>query len=150
MTDAPDDLDASLAALEATQKRSHRIFRRAVLTNVGALLALASLSATLVLLGAASHTHDLWLYRNLITIGGLTTLGLLGHLSAVRAYQIVVERDALLLEQTRKRVELSRALDELRDQMRPLVDAMREAHAHGVAVVIQPVGIAPPKLPVLN
>lgn len=142
-----DDLDAALAGLEATQKRSHRIFRRTVLISAGLLLALAVLNVVLVLL---SPIHDPWLFRNLIAIGGLTVLGMLGHLGATRAYQTVVDRDALLLDETRKRVELSRVLDEVRDQMRPLVDAMHEAHAKGVALVIQPFDIEPLKPPVLN
>lgn len=134
MTDLPDDIEASLTQLGEKQAESHRAFRRVTLLAAGAFLLLALLDAILVLIGAIRGLHDPWVYRNLITIGGLTGLGLMGHMGAARAFQVVVQRDAEVLEGLRKQAMMAAALDE----MRPLMAAIEEARIKGVPLLIPP------------
>jgi hypothetical protein len=137
MTDEPD-IEASLADLEKSQKRYQRVFRRATLAALGALLLLAAVNVLMVVVGAIGPIRDPWFYRNLTAIGGLTLLGMMGHLGATRAYRALVERDAELLDSYRKRAALEKVLGEMRDEISPLMAAIDDARAKGVAVVIHP------------
>lgn len=133
MTDLPDDIEELLAKVEATQKRSHRVYRRVTLLAAGMLLLLALLNAGMALMGA-SFVHDPWLYRNLIAIGGLTLLGMMGHVGAVHAFHVLVGHDAELLKHMRREAELAMVVDE----MRPLMAAITDARARGMSLVIPP------------
>jgi hypothetical protein len=133
MTDDAE-IEVILARLAATQAKSHRVFRRTTLTSAGALLLLAAINAAFVLLGGGA-----WVMRDLVMVGGLTCLGMLGHLGAVTAYQVVVQRDAELLDGLRKQAEMATALDEVR----PLMAAIEEARIKGVPLLIPPGSVAP-------
>lgn len=138
MTEPEEDIEALFAKMEAAQKRSHRIFMRVTVTSVGTFLLLAAVNAAFVVLGGGA-----WVPRDLVAIGGLTTLGMLGYLGAVRAYQVVVERDRQLLERYRKEA----ALAETVDAIRPLMAAIEDANARGVPLLIPPgsITVAPPR-----
>jgi hypothetical protein len=137
MTDEPD-IEAVLERVAKAQAKSHRVFRRTTLTSLGALLLLAAVNTAFVMLGGG-----VWVMRDLVTIGGLTVLGMMGHLGAVRAYQVVVQRDSELLAGFRKQAEMAIALD----GVRPLMDAVEDARTKGVTLLIPPSGLPPPPDP---
>lgn len=129
MTDLPDSTEELLASVEAKQKASHRVFRRVTITSMGTLLLIAALDTLFVVLGGGA-----WFWRDLVAIGGLTVLGMLGYLGAARAYQVVVQRDAELLEHMRNEARLAVAVDD----MRPLMAAIEDARQKGVPLLIPP------------
>lgn len=135
MTDEPDDIEASLDSLEATQKRGHRTLRRVILISLGALLALAALNATLVTVGGP----DRWLMRNFGAIFGLTLLGTMGYVHTAHLYRMVVRLDAELMEAFRRQGQMAEALE----GVRPLLRAIEDARAKGVGLLIPP-GELPP------
>jgi hypothetical protein len=137
VTDEPD-IEEVLERVAKAQAKSHRVFRRTVLTSAGALLLLAAVNIIFVALGGGP-----WVFRDGVTVGGLTMLGMLGHLGAVRAYQVVVQRDAELLAGFRKEAEMAIALD----GVRPLMDAVEDARTKGVTLLIPPSGLPPPPDP---
>lgn len=129
MTDEPDEIETALASLEATQKRTQRQFRRAVVASLGTLLLLAVIDAGFVLLGGG-----VWVHRDLVTVGGLTLLGMLGYLHTSTAYRMIVRLDAELIEAFRRQGQMSQALEEVR----PLMAAIEEARVKGVPLLIPP------------
>jgi hypothetical protein len=129
MSDEPGTFEDALARLEATQKRSHRIFQRDILLSMAALLLLAAVNVFLLMTAPA-----VWLLRGLIAVGGLTVVGLMGHLQGMLMFRIVVDRDAELLQRWRRERDLSTVVNDVA----PLMEAIKDAHSRGVALVISP------------
>lgn len=134
MTDDLDDVEAALASLQTTQQRSHRVYRRTALLSLCALATLAGLDSALVVIGSGQ-----WMARDLVMVGGLTVLGMVGYLGAAGAYRVVVARDAEIVAQFRKQIAMAQTLD----GMKPLIEAIENASAQGVGLLIPP-GELPP------
>jgi hypothetical protein len=125
-----DDVEASLTHLAETLERGQRALRRMIMVGAGGLLSLGLLDA----LFAGTRPGDHFRLVNLVIIGGLTVMGLLGFSGATQTYRIIVKTDEELLKQMRQNADLVGELN----GVRPLLAAIEEAHSHGQPLLVMP------------
>jgi hypothetical protein len=133
MTDEAPPIDPELAALierlATRAKRYQRQIRWNILTLTVGIGTITLGYLALVALGGGR-----WVFRDGLADGSLGMLGLLACWGQALLYRALVGRDGEVLDRMREVAGMEAAMREIT----PLLRAINEAHAQGVALVIPP------------
>jgi hypothetical protein len=123
------ELEAALDHLAETLQRGQRMMRRTLMLGTGALTSLGLLDAVM-----AVQRGDRFAWPNVVILGSLTVMGLLGWSSAFQTYRMLVKSDEMLMKEMRRNAALSTDMA----GVAPLLEAIREAHSHGQPLMVMP------------